>query len=140
MVVADMAFFDKSWETITTKSKDIASKAKEIAEVSSLNGQISACENRIQQEYLEIGKVYYENYKDTPEELFGESVQNITDSLNGIKQLKESIQSIKHIAVCASCGTEVPADSTFCFACGAFMVKEEVEDVVVEEKKEEVIE
>ncbi len=44
-----MDFFDKLGATITTKSKDVVQKTKDIAEIVKLNGQIANEEGRCAQ-------------------------------------------------------------------------------------------
>ena len=51
-----MAFFDKLGETLTNKGKDVAKKAKDFAEINSLNSQISTQQSMSQAAHAEIGK------------------------------------------------------------------------------------
>ena len=65
-----MDFIKKVEETATSKGKVVADKAKQLAEIASLKSQIGTCEEVIKKNYAEIGKLYYENYANCPEELF----------------------------------------------------------------------
>ena len=72
-----MAFFDKLGEKISSKSKEVAQKAKDLTDVTKLNAQVSAEEKTINELYFKIGKAYYESHCDGPvepafEELFGQ--------------------------------------------------------------------
>jgi len=51
-----MDFFERVGETITAKGKDVADKAKDLAEIASLRSQISTCEEVMKKNYLEIEK------------------------------------------------------------------------------------
>lgn len=113
-----MDFFDKLGETITAKSKDVAKKAKEIAEVVNLNSKISTQEEIIKKTYLEIGQKYYEKYKDDISNEFSLSCEIITDSLTEIAKIKSEIQAIKNYKVCSKCGAEIDAEAAFCSKCG----------------------
>ena len=65
-----MDFFNKVGSTISSKSKDVTKKAKELAEISKLTGQIAMKEESIKGTYIELGKYVYENQKDgAPEEV-----------------------------------------------------------------------
>ena len=46
-----MAFLDKVGETLAAKSRDVADKAKEMAEVNRLNGQIHTQKNKAEKIY-----------------------------------------------------------------------------------------
>lgn len=127
-----MAFFDKLGESISSKGKDVAKKAKELAEISGLNGKISTQEEIIRQSYLDLGKEFYEKYKNVPENEFGAKCDIITVAYVEIEEIKNEINKIKNYKICPSCSAELTADAVFCSKCG---YKFEIE--VVEEIKEE---
>ena len=65
-----MNVFDKIGKTLSDAGKtaaeagkDAADKAKNFAEVTKLNHQISQCESRMRDVYVEIGKKFYEENK-----------------------------------------------------------------------------
>ena len=62
-----MEFFNKVGSSISNKSKNVARKAKELAEISSLNNQINAQEDIINKICLEIGKTVYEKREAFPD-------------------------------------------------------------------------
>lgn len=92
-----MDFFNKVEETITTKGKVVADKAKEMAEIANLKSQISTCEDVIKKNYLEIGRIYYENFGNNPEELFAKQCRAIRNAQNGVDDLNQKIRDIKGI-------------------------------------------
>lgn len=92
-----MDFFEKVGETITSKGRDVADKAKDMAEVASLRSQIGTCEEVMKKNYLEIGRQYYEKYKDAEENDFAEQCLAITNARNGVEALEEKIREIKGI-------------------------------------------
>ena len=92
-----MDFFNKVEETITAKSQVVVDKAKEMAEVASLKSQIGTCEEVIKKNYAEIGKIYYENFGDCPEEIFAKQCRAIRNAKEGVKDLEQKIKEIKGI-------------------------------------------
>lgn len=92
-----MDFINKVEETITTKGQAVVDKAKEMAEIASLKSQIGTCEEVIKKNYAEIGKIYYENFGDCPEELFTKQCRAIRNAQEGVADLEQKIKDIKGI-------------------------------------------
>lgn len=119
-----MSFFEKVGGTISSKSKDVAKKAKEMAEIAGLNGKISAQEEIIRRNYLEIGKAVFEKYKDGASEDFSEQCEKIEMANTEIDKIKDEILIIKNAKLCPNCGAEVVAENTFCPGCGSAMAEQ----------------
>ncbi len=121
-----MAFFEDLGNTLSSKGKEVAAKAKEMSEVVSLNNQVATKEKALNQAYITIGKKYYQsvNGVDTTGELTAEFA-TIAEALQTISELKKQIQDIKGIQFCASCGAENDASNGFCSKCGAKLIKPE---------------
>ena len=92
-----MDILNKVEETLTTKGKVVADKAKEMAEIARLKSQISTCEEVIRKNYAEIGRIYYENFGDNAEELFAKQCRAIKNAQNGVSELEKKIKDIKGI-------------------------------------------
>ena len=92
-----MDFFSKVEETITTKGQAAVDKAKQVAEIASLRSQIGTCEDMLKRNYMEIGRIYYENFGDMPEPLFEKQCRNIKNAQHGIEELEKQIREIKGI-------------------------------------------
>ena len=92
-----MDFFEKVGETITGKSKDIVDKAKDLAEIASLRSQIGTCEEVIKKNYLEIGRLYYEQFKEAEYNDFVEQCTAISNAKNGVSALEEKIRESKGV-------------------------------------------
>lgn len=90
-----MDFLEKMGDTISTKGKAVADKAKVLAETAALKSQISACEEVMKKNYLEIGKLYYEEFSDAPEAAFEKQCQIISNAQKGIRELQEKINALK---------------------------------------------
>lgn len=92
-----MDFFEKVGETITAKGKDVTNKAKDMAEIASLRNQISTCEEVIRKNYLEIGRLYYEQFREAENNDFMEQCMAITNAKNGVEALEGKIREIKGV-------------------------------------------
>lgn len=92
-----MDFFEKLGDTITTKGKEVTGKAKDLAEIANLKGQIGTCEDVIKKNYIEIGRLYYEKHGQEPDEDFDEFCRAISNAKAGIEDLEEKIKQVKGI-------------------------------------------
>lgn len=92
-----MDFFEKIGDTVSAKGKEAADKAKDFAEIVSLKSQISTCEEVMKKNYLEIGRLYYEQYADVPDAPFEKQCRAIKNAQNGVEELQQKIKEIKGI-------------------------------------------
>ena len=113
-----MAFFDKLGETISTKSKDVAKKAKDLTEIARLSGQVSSKENALEELYCAIGKLYYGQNKDTVNSPFAEQLAAVTAAKEEIDALRKTIAQLKGERTCPACGAPINEETVFCSACG----------------------
>lgn len=90
-----MDFLEKVGSTISSKGKEAVDKAKVLAEIASLKSQIATCEEVIKNNYLEIGKQYYEEYSETPDAPFGKQCTAIDNARNGIRELQMKIDELR---------------------------------------------
>ena len=90
-----MDYIEKIGDAIVAKGKEAADKAKELAEIASLKSQISTCEDIIKKNYLEIGKIYFEQYGDMPEEPFEKQCRAINNAKRGVEDIQEQINQRK---------------------------------------------
>ncbi|MBE5867726.1 MAG: hypothetical protein E7293_02030 [Lachnospiraceae bacterium] len=95
--LVNMDFFEKVEETIIAKGQAAVDKAKELAEIAKLKGQISTCQDVVKKNYMEIGRFYYETYGECPNELFEKQCRSIKNAQNGIAELEKKIQEVKGI-------------------------------------------
>ena len=118
-----MAFFDRLSKTVAEAGQKTIAKTKELADTSRLNMMISDEEKMINNQYLQIGKLYVSTHKDDFEEDFAEMISAIAGSEAKIRDYRKQIQDIKGVQRCEKCGAEVPNGAAFCSACGAVMPK-----------------
>ena len=90
-----MEMFEKLGETIKQKSKIAADKAKEVAGIAQLKIQISTQEDLIKKNYQEIGKRYFDLYKDMPEDPFMKECDDIKAAQKEIEKLQEQMDLLK---------------------------------------------
>lgn len=88
-------FLDKVSNVINNTASEISDKAKEISEVSSLNGQIRSQEKIIQKTCLELGQSYYEAHKDDESDHYFGLMQKITEAKETVEKLREDVRNIK---------------------------------------------
>ncbi|MBQ4536441.1 MAG: hypothetical protein II994_02335 [Lachnospiraceae bacterium] len=90
-----MDFLEKLGSTIAVKGKEVSDKANELAEIARLKSQIATCEEVMKKNYMEIGKLYYEQNKENPEADFAKQCRNVANAQNGIRELNKQIEKIK---------------------------------------------
>ena len=122
-----MAFWEKMGETLTVKGKDVADKARELAEVNRLNTQISAQKNKIENLYKEIGQMIYENREDWKAADVSAQIEQIDSAQESIEGLQKDILRIKGVRQCENCGAEIDKNMAFCPKCGTAMAIDEPE-------------
>ena len=113
-----MAFFEKIGDTIVNVSKDVTQKAKDVSGIAKLKLDIKSKEDFIKEQYIELGKVYYEMHKDDAVEDQARFDQ-IKEALEEIEKMKAQILELKGARVCPDCGIEAPDTAEYCSACGA---------------------
>ncbi|MBR1771721.1 MAG: hypothetical protein IJ747_06795 [Lachnospiraceae bacterium] len=90
-----MDFIEKIGDTITANGKKAADKAKELAEIANLKSQIASCEEVIKKNYMEIGKLFMEQYKDAEDAPFEKQRKAILNAQAGVDDLQAKIREIK---------------------------------------------
>ncbi len=90
-----MDFFEKVGDTIAAKGREVSGKAKDLAEIASLKGQIASCEEVIKKNYLEIGRLFMEQFKDTEDTPFEKQRTAILNAQAGVEDLEKKIKEIK---------------------------------------------
>jgi len=113
-----MGLFDEIGKKIAKSGQDTVKKAKELAELAKLNGQIAEEQRALTAFYAQIGERYYTLHKDCPQDEFIQSCERITAGLKRITDLTAEVQRIKNARICPKCGATCPANVQFCGACG----------------------
>lgn len=90
-----MEFFEKLGEAITAKGQETADKAKKLAEIAGLKSRISTCEEVIRNNYLEIGRLFVEQYGGEEEAPFEKQRRAINNAQLAVKELEAQIRKLK---------------------------------------------
>lgn len=110
--------FEKISETITSKSKDIAKKAKDLVDVNTVKSNITEQKKIIRRTYASIGEQYYKDHISLGEHEYEVEFEIIGEANAKLKELYEELNSLKKVRVCPECGANVAMDSVFCNKCG----------------------
>ena len=96
-----MGLFDKVKDAVTDVASKVkegadaaADKAKDFAETTKLNAQISQAEKGIKDVYTEIGKLFMEKFPDTVKEKFPEQIGKIDGFKETIAKAKDAIAAL----------------------------------------------
>ena len=116
-----MAFFDDLGKKLSKAGQSAVQKTKELADIAKLNSSVYDEEKKIDNNYLEIGKLYVSLHDADHEQDFDSLISAIHESEDKIKELKQQNSAIKGVVKCEKCGAEVSGDSAFCSSCGAPM-------------------
>lgn len=128
-----MAFLDNFGKKVSQAGQSAIQKTKTMADIARVSSMISDEEKRIEDAYLEIGKVYVEQHTEDCEDIFKETITHIHECEKKIAEYKQQLQDIKGVIRCPECGAEVPKGSIFCAACGFKMpvVQEDAGDDIL---------
>ncbi|WP_313339666.1 hypothetical protein [Sedimentibacter sp.] len=90
-----MAFLNNLGKKLSDAAGTATEKAKDFAETTKLNSAISSEEKQINQYYIEIGKLIFEQERNNPDSPVADLIGKIIDSLQNIDDLKRKIEEIK---------------------------------------------
>ena len=90
-----MDFFEKLGNTISARGKQVADKAKDTAEILNLKSQIATCEEVIKMNYMEIGRLFYEQYGEDADAPFEKQRNAIRNARIGVNELQAKIDRLK---------------------------------------------
>jgi len=98
-----------------------ADKAKDVARIAKLNMELNAEKDTIEKAYLEIGKLYYETRKNSPDGFFVQLCDEITLANENISKVLSELEELK-----SNLGTK----------CGDGDIEVEFTEVTVEKDEE----
>ena len=99
-----MDFIEKVGNVISEKGREAVDKTRILAEIMSLKSQIATCQEVIKKNYLEIGKLYYEEYRDVEDAPFEKQREAITNARKGEEELQakdKELYDLKHELISA---------------------------------------
>jgi flagellar hook-length control protein FliK len=128
-----MSFLNDLGKKIGGAAEVAADKAKDLAEITKINYDISAVQKQMECDYAEIGKQVFALEKDDPESPVAELCAKIVNAQQTIDSLSARIAQIKAEGpqaaapasapasgkrFCPACGAEAVGDAKFCQSCG----------------------
>lgn len=113
-----MAFLNDISKKISTTGQNVVQKAKGMADITGLKGQIYEEQKKLDKYYQNLGKLYYELKHDEPLPELQELVALIRSSYYRIDEINAAITSIENIRTCPVCGAVLEKDMVFCVGCG----------------------
>lgn len=117
-----MGFLDNFSKKVSDIGQKAIQKTGELSEIARINSQISTNEEKINNTYFQIGKLFVSTYGENCSGEFSDMISAITDLEKQNEDLKKKIQKIRKIQHCTNCGAEVPEGVAFCSICGTKIV------------------
>ena len=111
--------------------------AKEAAAIAKVKADMKAEELKMNNTYVEIGKLFCSHASGEIDEVFIPLLQKIADSKEKLINLEAELDKLKKTVTCTECGGKSPAGSRFCNICGAELSTVEVADPEEREEAEE---
>ena len=118
-----MAFFDRFTQAVNGNGQNAFWGMSDGAKV---NNRIAETQNALRQCYQELGECYYVTFRQEKREELQPFVQQITDLLQQLEQLKEEQRSLRGLVACPNCGQDIPKNSVFCPNCGGRAITQDV--------------
>lgn len=87
-------------------------------EIGMINDIIAQEEQKINDIYFQIGKIYAENHSEDYEAIFQAQMTEIKAAKAKIEECRQQILEIKGIIKCKACGEELDKNAVFCSSCG----------------------
>ena len=89
------SFFGSVADVISSSINTVVDKTKDVSEMTSLKSKLSKQERIIQQNYIKIGKQYFEEHVDDVDADFSNELALIKDAKKEADALREKIAAIK---------------------------------------------
>ena len=124
-----MGFFEDIGKKVADVGQKTVQKTKEMSDILRLESLVTKEENKLEQIYSQIGKMYVELHTDSFEDAFAGMFGEIREAEQNIQNYRQQIDEIKNSrnreedeaaasGKCRNCGAAVPDGSLFCTSCG----------------------
>lgn len=114
-----MEFFGRVVDSFSTAGQGVAKKAKNTTESIKLNNQIKMNERMIEKLLCQVGKCYFEEFKDKEiDEKYKDFFQELLRLESENQKLKEELEGLTAEKICPNCGKSNEMDVNFCVNCG----------------------
>lgn len=116
----NVSVLDNITRRVTGTAKAAAKMSGSVVEVTRLNMNIGAEEEKVRKVYSDIGKQLYEDY--TEGKIVGEKLLEycvkIDEIIGNIDEMREKILELRNVKACPNCGMELDVEMTYCYKCG----------------------
>lgn len=115
-----MSVLDNITRKVTDTAKAAAKKSGSVVEVTKLNMNINAEEDKVRKIYSDMGKQLYEDYtegKSVGEKLLEHCIK-IDEIITNIDEMREKILELRNVKACPNCGMELDIEMDYCYKCG----------------------
>ena len=136
-------FFEDLGKRLGETAESLTNRASEVVEVQRIRGQIRALDRNNERDYLDIGRMIYEKYKngeviDTEMVCICEEIEKREATAEEMEQM---IADSKGTTVCPNCHANLTPDMAYCPQCGEKVPEEEEEpeEEAAETEAEEVV-
>ncbi len=117
-----MPLFQDVGKKFADAAKIVSKRTAEATEVVRLNGRIAGMQGELEQLFNQIGKAYYAmRDKSGDSEAAAALCQQVDKLQADIEQAKKSLDQLRNVSRCPSCGELQNAQAQFCASCGAKM-------------------
>ncbi|MBE6632034.1 MAG: zinc ribbon domain-containing protein [Ruminococcaceae bacterium] len=118
-----MELWDDISKTLSTVAETTVKGAEKLTDIAKLKYQIYVEENKLENVYQNMGKLYYEDPENNlPTLKLQRSIAG--ELIERIEKLKLILAEATNHFTCRSCGEKVGKDMYFCPRCGKKIVKE----------------
>lgn len=131
-----VSVLDNITKRVTDTAKAAAKKSGSVVEVTRLNMNIGAEEEKVRKIYAEIGKQLYEDY--TEGKIVGEKLleycAKIDEIINNIDGMREKVLELRNVKACPNCGMVLDVEMTYCYKCGRKQEEPDVPEIVKDQE------
>lgn len=113
-----MSLIDKIGNGVIGAGNSISQKAKDISEQSRINSELAKYKAQKEECFKKLGEAVYGARTNGREPEVEDIIKEIQVVDGFIKNLSNSLNDVRGVVVCDSCGQEIPRDSAFCPSCG----------------------
>lgn len=116
-----MSVLDNFTKRVSDTAKAAAKKSGNVVELTRLNMNIGAEEEKIKKLHSEMGKLLYDVYLDG--EQINEDLVPYCEKIDviygTIEEMKTKILELRNVKACVECGHELEIEMAFCYKCGS---------------------
>ena len=137
-----MDIFDKIGNMASETYKFTTEKTGKLAREAKLKMRINESKSKINDIYVKIGEIVYQNHVREEKENIEEDINKLCEEIDNYSKQIEScrleILNLKDRKQCNNCFTEIDLDAKYCSNCGAEQPEIEIKEAQIVEDTEEV--